>query len=170
MISQGLWKNGDCLQIDSVQFGDDCVAILKVTYPPQSYLDDQSIVPHVSIEKREPILGVISNEPNLPKVGLCPSHSVDFTWNSEILRCQVGEGSGWDGFGYVAVSRVADDYLYWVAFFERSNGFDQVYIKDNSVIATPYLGWEYVFDLAAPERIKIRTSKSKETDQTGQGS
>jgi len=166
VISQNLWKIGDCLQIDSVQFGDDHIAILKVAYPPQSYLDDQRIVPHVSIEKREPTLAVISNEPDLPKVGLCPSHSVDFIWSSELLRCQVGEGSGWDGFGYVAVSRVADDYLYWVAFFERSNGFNLVYVENNSVVATPYLGWEYVFDLASPEKITIRTR----AEQSGQES
>lgn len=158
MSLQDLWESEECLGIDSVQFGDDRIAILDVIYPPISYLDDQDTIPSVRAKRWDSFDRFVEDGLKSWTVSLYDSVLYDFTLRSELLRCRAGECGGDGRFGFVSVFRIADDRLFWMAFFHKSNGFNSVRVASDCLIAMSSVGWEYVFDLIAPEQITIRKS------------
>lgn len=109
--SQELWESEECIGIGSVQFEDDRIAILDVTYPPVSYLDDRSTMPGVRINKWDSFDRLVADGLSSWTVGLYDSVLHDFSFRTELLRCRAGECGGDGRFGFVSTYRIADDHL-----------------------------------------------------------
>ncbi len=69
-------------------------------------------------------------------------------------RVSCGEG-GWGGEGFVAVSRFEDDYLLWMAFFDVSNPFEKINVRENVISGVTNLGNTWRFPIDNPERLSI---------------
>lgn len=65
-------------------------------------------------------------------------------------RVLCGEG-GFGGDGFVALTRVDDDHLEWIAFFENSNPFVSVAYTDGYVLAESSYGDRWSFPVTHPE-------------------
>lgn len=60
-----------------------------------------------------------------------------------------GEG-GFGGDGFVALSRISDSDLIWIAFFDYANPFIEVSMKGDLVVATSTLEYIWQFPIAEP--------------------
>jgi hypothetical protein len=72
----------------------------------------------------------------------------------EDLRISGGDG-GFGGDGFVAVSRLSDNYLKWIAFFDNSNPFEEVSFTGSQVLAISSHRDKWLFPLAQPEQVSV---------------
>lgn len=70
------------------------------------------------------------------------------------LLIQAGEGS-WGGEGFVAVSRIADGRLIWIAHFDFSNPFVEVALENERIKAVSTYQDEWYFPLFKPEQVVV---------------
>src|SRR5258708_31307866 len=69
--------------------------------------------------------------------------------------CIIGGEGGQGSEGFVAVSRLYDNYLEWIAFFEESNPFVSVRLDGPSVIAVSTYDDTWNFPLKHPEHALV---------------
>lgn len=77
------------------------------------------------------------------------------SWEAGGLRASCG-GGGYGSDGFVAVCRLEDNYLNWIAFFQSSNPFDKIDIVGTDVIAVSTYGHVWTFPIQHPERVKVK--------------
>lgn len=150
-VIQTLWNRDECLDLDSVQFGNGRVMLLDVPARIPTAAEGIQIRQRCWLGIREAMKlpGVTLD------VGLSASGGPPIILADKGLRVSGGECAAYGAFGYVAVSRCSDNHLEWLAFFLSSNPFVDFVVTDDSIIATTNLGAKYAFPLGEPEKVQI---------------
>jgi len=58
--------------------------------------------------------------------------------------------------GFVAVLRLDNGEIVWIAFFTRSNPFEEIQLVEDQVMARTNLGMWWQFPLHSPEMVTLR--------------
>lgn len=153
-LVQRLWRDEECLDLDSVQFGDGRVVLLEAPHDVPDATTNAAIRPVEQLRARDLAERPgVSFDPGLAATAGPPVRIAERGW-----IVTGGEGAGYGTMGYVAVSREGDGRLVWLAFFQNSNPFETIEYEAGFVLGTTNLGARYVFPLDAPEKVQIRSA------------
>lgn len=146
------WESRSCPILNGIVFPDDTAFLLNVV--PPTGADDRYVI--VAAARRP-----------LASVG-----PVAWTQVAELARATdpvrdttaiVGEaGMGADGF--VAAMQGTSGQLKWLAFFDCSNPFHVVSVRQDAVVARTNLDVEWTFPLEHPECVIARPVMPRLTD------
>ena len=150
-IIQSLWANEECIDLNSVQFGTGEVVLLDV---PDDIPDETTSI-RFRVKGRIPARDAIRLPGVTLSAGLSASAEAPVLLEELGLRITGGECAAYGTFGFVAVSRISDDYLVWLAFFLNSNPFVTLSSDGTSVVAKNNLGARYVFPLDRPHGVQV---------------
>lgn len=148
---QKLWQNEECLDLDSIQFGTGEVVLLDSL---ADIPDDKSSI-QIKVKEKTTIRAAAQLPSVTLNVGLTASATLSVELEDLDLRISGGECAGYGTFGFVAVSRLSDDYLVWLAFFLNSNPFVSLLFDGENVVATTNLGARFVFPMREPEQVRV---------------
>jgi len=70
------------------------------------------------------------------------------------IKVIYGEG-GMGADGFIVTSTFDTDSLIWVAFFDYSNPFREVFFQENNLIAWSTLDEKWIFPLDRPEKVSV---------------
>lgn len=146
-IIQDKWKDRMCPIVNGITFGNGMIFRLEF----QDLEFDDNISPLQVTERMDVELFTGKfGDYWTTLTSLC-----EFRLPQRNLLVYGGEG-GFGADGFVALSRISDDYLNWLAFFDDSNPFVEVSINDESVlIGITTLGDVWQFPLDHPESVKV---------------
>ncbi|WP_010582397.1 hypothetical protein [Schlesneria paludicola] len=150
-LIQSLWKRDECLDLDSVQFGNGNVMLLDIPSRIPTATDGIQIRQRQWVDMRDAVKlpGVTLN------VGLSASGGSPIIIAEKGLCVTCGECAVYGTFGFVAVSRCSDNHLEWLAFFLLSNPFVAIAVNDETIVATTNLGAKYAFPIREPEKVQV---------------
>ena len=143
------WKTGMCPILNGIIFGDGAIVELE------TYRSSSEDLLQVRIRRNTDVEDFSTNHADYwtETISLCELQISD-----KDLEIIGGEG-GFGSDGFVAVSRVSDGYLIWIAFFEDSNPFIQLSVNNNcsEILGITTLGKIWQFPIEHPEQVKIIT-------------
>lgn len=153
-LVQRLWREEECVDLDSIQFGDGRVVLLETPRDIPDAKTNASIRTLRRMRARDAIeLPGVSCDPGLAATAGPPVRIAERGW-----IVTGGEGAGCGMMGYVAVSQEGDGRLVWLAFFRLSNPFAALEYEAGFVVGKTNLGARYVFPLDAPEKVQIQAA------------
>lgn len=146
-IVQTAWKDESCPIINGIVFGTGLVKPLNVDFTH----DTKGPRYELSVGENTDV-GILKK-----------SNLLEWTYITQLfervddkrgIRLSCGEG-GMGADGFVAVSKIQDDHLIWIAFFDCSNPFIKVDIYENMVVGVTTLdnAWSFPFD--TPEKVTV---------------
>ena len=145
---QEMWKEGKCPLIDGVLFDDGRLFACK--YKRVEIRGMSGFSAEIPDKKPSAIESAIDMNVDFSEID--PSFVAIDAGNGIKYSC--GEG-GFGGDGFVSCSSLPDDHLYWIAFFQRSNPFDDITINKHEIIARNNLGHLWRFSIEDPTDIHV---------------
>ncbi len=147
------WKDEQCPLVNGVTLGNGEVYALELS----RVREGESYALHLRPGKR-------TNLASLQEAGSL--WWTDVTELDEVeapgtgLRVCGGEG-GQGADGFIAVSRVEDGGLQWVAFFDNANPFVELRLTETQVHAVTTLDDRWTFDLVQPGEVTVEAGDPK---------
>ena len=148
---QSLWAHEECLDLDSVQYGNGDVVLLDAPF----LIPNAQTGIEIRASERLSIRAAALRPGVSLSVGLTPSAGPPVVISEAGWVISGGECAAYGTFGFVAVSRISDNYLVWLAFFLNSNPFSEIYLDHDRVIAITNLGAKYIFPVSEPEKVRV---------------
>ena len=149
--TQQMWENRTWPVRNGLYIADGTVALLKVSMPWET--SDKRISVIVSGSAKLEQIHELRENRLTHLASLCEESNAG-------LKLTIFAGEGAHGSeGFVAVSQTTTGHLMWLAYFDCSNPFEKVLLKNGIVTAVSNLGHSWHFPLTQPERLTVDTGK-----------
>ncbi len=146
-IIQAAWRDERCPIMNGIVWGSGSMRLFDMEF---SY--DSNAYKYTILEEVVTDVAVLKEKGELDWTYLIQLAELNRV--EEGIRLSCGE-AGWGGDGFVAVSRIEDDYLLWMAFFDVSNPFEKINVRENVISGVTNLGNTWRFPIDNPERFSI---------------
>ncbi len=145
---QRQWAGMKCHIINGILYANGDIEWINVDLLPQS-----GGMTRIQLSSGSPTdVKTLSDEGVLDWAEVAPlCEAIDERRN---IRVFAGEG-GLGADGFVAVVKVSDSQLEWVAFFENSNPFVEVELRETEVLAKTNLSNTWRFPLDSPAHVTV---------------
>ncbi|MCP4600753.1 MAG: hypothetical protein GY847_09510 [Proteobacteria bacterium] len=148
MNIQHQWASMKCPIINGILFANGDIEWINVGLLPQS-----GGMARIQLSPGRPTdVKTLTDEGVLDWTEVAPlCEAIDEKRN---IRVFAGEG-GLGADGFVAVLKASDSQLEWVAFFENSNPFVEVELRETEVLAKTNLSNTWRFPLDSPAQVTV---------------
>jgi len=148
ILASQLWDDETCPYFDLVMLGDGRIFPLQIEGASQLAPEFLKSDGWINVSD---VPGL--NEPSKMNEGFSALNRRDFPERD--ISISVGECFPSGENGFVACTTHASREFLWLAFFVKSNPFENIDIENNEVVATTTLNRKYFFPLENPVKIRI---------------
>jgi hypothetical protein len=146
-LIQDIWQDEQCPTINGIIYGTGEILLLDFDRVTEG---DDTAVSIRPAGKTNVASFLAEHEDYLTSI----TEFCEIQVQEEGVRISCGDG-GFGGDGFVAVSRLSDNYLKWIAFFDNSNPFEEVSFAGSQVLAISSHRDKWLFPLAQPEQVSV---------------